>query len=104
MDDYKTDISFEGKNGSKKEYKEVFLGMSLWIAAKYTQIHHQIYLIVESYFLPSTLPSFGLCSHNRTNTLWEYIIPLVRSASPYFYILKLIPFGNTLFPWLAQPV
>ena len=24
MDDYKTKISFEGKNGSKKEYKEVF--------------------------------------------------------------------------------
>ena len=23
MDDYKTNISFEGKNGSKKEYKEV---------------------------------------------------------------------------------
>ena len=24
MDDYKTNISFKGKNGSKKEYKEVF--------------------------------------------------------------------------------
>ena len=24
MDDYQTDISFEGKNGNTREYKEVF--------------------------------------------------------------------------------
>ena len=45
MDDYKTDISFEGKNGSKKRILRGFLGMSLWIAAKYTQIHHSLNIL-----------------------------------------------------------
>ena len=44
MDDHKTDLSFEGKNGSKKNTKR-FLGMSLWIAAKYTQIHHSLIIL-----------------------------------------------------------
>ena len=35
MDDYKTSISFEGKNETEIEYKKGFLGMFVKIAAKY---------------------------------------------------------------------
>ena len=102
------------RTGAKKN-TERFLGMSLWIAAKYTQIHHSLNILtVESYFLPRTLLSFGLCSLNRTNTLWENI-PLVRSASLALLrnikvrqsllscSLTFIPFGKKPFPWLGQP-
>ena len=46
MDDYKADISFEGKNGSKKNTKRFFRhAVSLWIAAKYNQIHHSLNIL-----------------------------------------------------------
>ena len=43
MDDYKTDIGFEERE--QKRILRGFLGMSLWIAAKYTQIHHSLNIL-----------------------------------------------------------
>ena len=39
MEDYKTNIRFEGKNEIKIECTKGLLGMLVWIAAKYHYVH-----------------------------------------------------------------
>ena len=78
IDDFKTSMSFEGKNGTKIEYKKVFRQVCLdscTIKNTTTYIHHQVRSLVESYFLLRTLVYF-VCVH-----LTEQI-PFGKHCSP----------------------
>ena len=87
--------------------------MSLWIAAKYTQIHHSLNILNSRVLLS---PKLALVCVHITERLWVNVIPLVRSASLallrnikvrqslFSCSLTFIPFGKKkTFPWLGQP-